>query len=410
MRLVVATYGTEGDTRPLAALCRALMDAGHEATLLADRSTLSVAQALGVPTSPLSGDIKGSVDPAAAISSVVGKNQGLGNMADALAGIANANAQAWLREIVAAAEGCDAIVASALAAFVGLSAAEHLGVKAIGTGCIPLTPTSTFAHPFLPPQRVPRIFNRLSFSVVTGLLWHAFRTATNRARASVCALPPRRENWTTHPMLYGVSPSLLPPPHDWPDHARVCGQWIPSGREWAPPGTLSTFLSAGEAPLYVGFGSMVGFDRKRLLKAVILALEGRRTLFYPGWAGSEGLALPGNLFVLGDTPHDWLFPQVSAVIHHGGSGTSHSAARAGVPSVVVPFAGDQWFWAERLRQAGIADEAVGAHKLQASSLAHAILFTERADVAARAREVGERMRQEDGLTIAVKAIEELLSA
>jgi UDP:flavonoid glycosyltransferase YjiC (YdhE family) len=175
MKFVVATYGTEGDTRPLAALCCALMDAGHQATLLADRSTLNVAQALGVPTLPLSGDIKGSVDPAAAISNVVGKDQGLNSMATALAGIANANAQAWLREIVAAAEGCDAIVPSALAAFVGLSAAEHLGVKAIGTSFIPLTPTSTFAHPFLPPQRVPRMFNRLSFTVVNGLLWRAFR-------------------------------------------------------------------------------------------------------------------------------------------------------------------------------------------------------------------------------------------
>jgi hypothetical protein len=101
-------------------------------------------------------------------------------------------------------------------------------VKAIGASFIPLTPTSTLAHPFLPPQRVPRMFNRLSFTIVNGLLWRAFRAATNRARASVCALPPRRRNWTTHPMLYGVSPSLIPQPGDWPDHARVCGQWIPS--------------------------------------------------------------------------------------------------------------------------------------------------------------------------------------
>jgi sterol 3beta-glucosyltransferase len=120
--------------------------------------------------------------------------------------------------------------------------------------------------------------------------------------------------------------------------------------------------------------------------------------------------LPDNFFVVGDTPHDWLFPKVSAVVHHGGSGTSHSAARAGVPSAVVPFAGDQGFWAERLRQAGIAGEAVGGHTLQASSLARAISFAERADVAARAREVGERMRQEDGLAVAVEAVEALLAA
>ena len=121
MKFVVATYGTEGDVRPLAALCRALMDAGHEATLLADRATLGIAQTLDVPARALSGDIKGTLDPSAAISNVVGNDHGLNSTAKALAGIANANAETWLREIVDAAEGSDALIVSALAAFVGLS-------------------------------------------------------------------------------------------------------------------------------------------------------------------------------------------------------------------------------------------------------------------------------------------------
>ncbi|WP_369679462.1 glycosyltransferase, partial [Burkholderia ubonensis] len=103
-------------------------------------------------------------------------------------------------------------------------------------------------------------------------------------------------------------------------------------------------------PVYVGFGSMAGFDRASLTDALVTALDGRRALFYPGWSGIDTSALPKHVFVVGDTPHRWLFPRTSMVIHHGGSGTTHSAARAGVPSVVVPFAGDQFFWANRLQR------------------------------------------------------------
>lgn len=159
MKFVVATYGTEGDTRPLAALCRALVNSGHQAHLLADRATLRSADDLGVPSTALTGDIKGLLQPSQAISRIVGARRSFTNTASALAHIANTHAESWLREIIAAAEGCDAIIVAGLAAFVGLSAAEHLGVKAIGSGLVPITPTRAFASPCLPPKWVPGFFN-----------------------------------------------------------------------------------------------------------------------------------------------------------------------------------------------------------------------------------------------------------
>ncbi|MGO4158146.1 glycosyltransferase [Cupriavidus sp. YAF13] len=410
MNFIVATYGTEGDARPLAALCRALMDAGHQARLLADGATLGTARVLGVPATALAGDIKGALQPELAISGVVARNGGFTSTASALARIANANAEAWLREIVAAAgAGCDAILVSGLAAFAGLSAAEHLGVKAIGTGLIPITPTADFASPFLAQARLPGWLNRTSHHFVNGMLWRAFRKQTNAARAAVCGLPPRRQLWTRHPMLYGVSPSLLPRPADWPGNAaRVCGQWIAPSPDWTAPQPLADFLAAGEPPMYFGFGSMAGFDRQKMLDAVITACAGQRALFYPGWSGVDTAGLPANVHVLGDTPHDWLFPRTSLVVHHGGSGTTHCAARAGVPSVVVPFAGDQFFWADRLRLAGVAGEAVNGKHLQASALARAIAFAQGAEARSRARELGARMAGENGLADAVSAIEAMM--
>ncbi|VVD77616.1 glycosyl transferase [Pandoraea iniqua] len=410
MRFVVATYGTEGDTRPLAMLCRALMDAGHEARLLADRATLDFPAKLGVPTVALAGDIKGTLRPELAIANVVATQRGFSSMAGALAHIANTHAQAWLETIVREGEGCDAIIVSGLAAFVGLSAAEHLGIKAIGTGLIPISPTAAFASPFFPPKWVPSFLNRASQSFVNQMLWRAFRKQTNAARAAVCGLPPRQALWTGHPMLYGISPSLVPRPADWPENAQICGQWVSPSAEWPAPQALTDFLAAGDAPIYVGFGSMTGFDTEKLLAETVTAVAGRRALFYPGWSGANTSGLPSNFHVLGDTPHDWLFPKTSLVIHHGGSGTSHSATRAGVPSVVVPFAGDQWFWADRLRRAGVADEALSGRSLRAASLAKRIEFAERTTTKSRARELGEQMRSEAGLRNAVNAIERLMNA
>lgn len=403
MKFVVATYGTEGDTRALSALCRGLMDAGHEVRLFADGATLGSADAVGVPTAALAGDIKAVLRDS---DSVPGRG-GVANLAAAFARIANANTAAWMRDLAVAASGCDAIMVSALAAFAGLSVAEYLGIPAIGLGLIPISPTAAFPSPFVPPRRLPRWLNRSSHGLVNGLVWRAFRKAINTARASVCGLPPQRSVWAAHPMLYGISPSLLPRPDDWPNNAFVCGQWLSPAPDWTPPQELGVFLQAGEPPLYVGFGSMAGFERRRLLDAVIAAVAGRRALFYAGWSGIDASALPGNFLAVDETPHDWLFPRTSLVIHHGGSGTTHSAARAGVSSVVVPFAGDQPFWADRLRRAGVAGPPVSAKSLTAAALARGIDFAESAGARERAAALGRRMAAEDGVRAAIAAIEKL---
>ncbi len=438
MRLLAITCGTEGDTRPIAVLCRALIDAGHEVRLLADRSTLHAADALGVPAQPLGGDIRGVDEggrtergngdrrhgpdargpvargpdargPASGTIGSVIAQAGRPNAAlRALADIANPQAAGWLRAALAAGQGCDALLVSGLTAFVGLSAAEKLRVPAIGVAMIPITPTGKFPSPFVS-WRVPRPLNRLSHDLVNGLMWRAFRDRTNAARAEVAALPGRQRQWTEQPMLYGISPSLLPRPDDWPSSAVICGQWVLPTPHWTPPPALADFLRAGEPPLYVGFGSAMGFDALRLLDAVVRGVAGRRALYFPGWSGFDGSALPSNFHVLGETPHGWLFPRTAAVIHHGGSGTSHSAARAGVPSVVVPFAGDQFFWADRLQRAGVAPAHVDARRADATQIARAIQWTTDLTVRQRARRIGERMASEDGVGRALEAIESVIA-
>jgi len=409
VRFAVVTYGTEGDTRPLAVLCRALMDSGHETRMLADIATLGFADALGVPTAALAGDIRKAMMTGTALDGTVKRQDGFRNTASALASIANANTEAWMRQVAAASIGCDAIIVSGLAAFVGLSVAEALNIPAIGSGFIPITPTQEFASPFLRPGMVPHWLNRTSHRFVNGVLWRAFRKSTNAARAIVCGLGPRKNVWAEHAMLYGISRYLVPSPRDWPRNAYVCGQWTPPSTDWLPPQSLSDFLGTGEPPIYVGFGSMAGFDRQRLLSELVAGIAGRRALYYPGWGGVDGSELPNNFYVVGDTPHSWLFPKTSLVIHHGGAGTSHSAARAGVPSVVVPFAADQYFWADRLRQVGVAAVAVSGTAFNAGSLARSVEYAESAEVRSRASALGAKMSAENGLATSISVIEGQMS-
>lgn len=401
MKLAILTFGTEGDTRPLAAVADAWRRAGHEAVLLADAQTLDAVQALAIPAAPLSGNIRD-------LFARWGQ-EGARGTARAMIQLCNAQAVAWTEQTLVAARDCDGIVASGLAGFVGLSVAEHLAIPAIGAGMFPLTPSREFPSPLLPQALVPAFLNHASMRFTNQLVWISLRKALNRARGEVLGLPPRGQLWTGHPMLYGISPTLLPTPTDWPGNATLCGQWVPPlGRSYSPPASLQRFLAAGEPPVYVGFGSMTGLDMRALLGVLTQALARRRVVFWPGWNGADVAALPGNFHCIDAMPHDWLFPQMAAVIHHGGSGTTHSALRTGKPSIVIPFAGDQSFWAGRLRRLGVAAPALPAGRLDAGALSAALEFVSQDSVTARARELGARMAGEDGLAVAISILQRIL--
>jgi UDP:flavonoid glycosyltransferase YjiC (YdhE family) len=382
-----------------------LLNAGHEVQFLADRSALAAAQAQGISFHALSGDMKATVGPEGALSKLMQKGGDVTQLAKAVARIADENTVEWMWEIIAQAQSSDAILFSGIASYVGLSVAEYLRIPAIGLGLWPMSPTRAFPSPLLPPWQMPGWLNLLSHHAINALMWWSFRKRINEARREVCGQMPRQQMWRDYLVLYGVSRYLIQQPVDWPEMWKICGAWFVDSGAWEPPAALAEFLNAGEVPIYVGFGSMGGFDREKLLTAIVQAIDGRRALFYPGWSGINPVELPGNFHVVGDTPHHWLFPRASMVIHHGGAGTSHTASRAGVPSVVIPFTGDQFFWADKLASAGIAPKYAHHTQINAQKLSSMIDFAAKPDVAGRAKVLGTAMAQEEGVACAVRYIE-----
>jgi sterol 3beta-glucosyltransferase len=214
--------------------------------------------------------------------------------------------------------------------------------------------------------------------------------------------------------LYAYSPHVVPRPDDWPAHHVVTGYWfLPPPAEWQPSEELRAFLSAGPPPVYIGFGSMMTQDPQKTTALVTQALSqaGQRAVLVGGWGALEGGSSHSeDLLFINDVPHHWLFPQMAAVVHHGGAGTTGAALRSGVPSIVVPFSFDQHFWGDRVAKMGVGPRPLPYPKLTAQSLAAAITQAiGDPGMRERAAGLGANIQQEQGTAQALEHIHRVLS-
>jgi sterol 3beta-glucosyltransferase len=211
------------------------------------------------------------------------------------------------------------------------------------------------------------------------------------------------------PMIYAYSPSVLPRPDDWGPFKQVSGYWFLDGSAaFDPPDELARFLEAGPPPVYVSFGSMIDHERDEVTRLVIEAVEsaGQRAILHTGWSELGSDTLPESVIVVDEVPHDWLFPQLAAVVHHGGAGTTAAGLRAGLPTVIVAFFGDQFFWGWRVHELGVGPHWITRRKLKVDNLAEAIGMAVRDEgMRRRAAALGVRIRAEEGVTNAVSMIE-----
>ena len=280
---------------------------------------------------------------------------------------------------------------------------------------MPWSPTRAFPHPFTHVISAvhPGLRNRLSFEAFDWLTWLGLADLVNDFRERSLGL--ERIHLGDHggsllhelavPHAYLWSPSVLAKPPDWGAHIDVTGFVFPDETPFPAPGPLREFLAAGDPPVYVGFGSCTAPDPVALTATIFEGLEraGVRGLVSRGWAKLGTASVPRHVHLVDDVPHDWLFPRCAAVCHHGGAGTTAAGLRSGLPTMVVPFFGDQYFWGRIVADAGAGPEPVPIDLLTPETLADGIKSALRPEVHTRAVALGEKVRAQSGADEAVAA-------
>ena len=310
----------------------------------------------------------------------------------------------------------EGIVSGTLSVGSAIGIAKIRNSRVVAVNLAPMTPSRLPEASVLRVTRRPSLANEWSGRVsARGAEW-MLRPSVNAGRETL-RLPP----WSARdylaavdrtPAVYGVSPAIMPADPAWPAHVTVAGHLLRADPEPVIPEELPEFMAAHPGAVYVGFGSWgEAVKQADLDKACqALALAGRPGVIA---GSSERGLLPSTgtpVFAVGEVSHDWLFPRLAAVVHHGGSGTTHRGILAGVPSMAVPISFDQPYWGRRLKELGVGAAPVPYRRLSAARLASAInQMTNNPEIAARAKQLGAVLSAEQGPATAAQAIITALS-
>jgi len=418
MKIAIIALGSRGDVQPYIALGTGLKEAGHVVRLVTHQNFESLVKSHGLEFWNVRGNVQDVIE-SQEMRALLEKGNFIAITMRTAKEAEHAAIQ-WAEDGLAACQGMDLLIAGIGSSFIGLALAEKLNIPLLQTYLVPFTPTKYFPSALMP-QALPNLggaFNLISHQLTRQMMWQGFRSADTLARQKVLGLPaasffgPKPATTTRAlPTLYGFSPSVIPSPSDWSKDNHVTGFWfLHSADDWVPSSDLMNFLQAGSPPIYIGFGSMSTRKPEETTDLVIKALKrtNQRAILASGWGGLHKTDLPDSIFMIDSIPHAWLFPRVAAVVHHGGAGTTAAGLSAGVPSIVIPFFGDQPYWGKRVADLGVGPTPIPRQRLTAERLAQAIqtVISDKA-MRQRAADLGSKIQVEDGIARAVEIIEQV---
>ena len=410
MKVVISTLGSRGDIQPYLALAMALQQAGHRVTLSAPQTYAEWIQSYGVNVHPVRFNPQEVMHNISKRGSKLAAFREMRHLMDK--GVMQALGDCWQ-----AAQDADFMVQTGTGSN-ALEIASQRGIPVAFSYLVPMAPTRAFPSFFLPFRfSLGGGYNRLTYSLVSLALWLTVGGRTvNRWRSRLGLSPWRSESEMLNyarslgtPSLYGFSQSVLPRPPDWDPYQHITGYWfLPAQPGWEPPADLLRFVESGPPPTYVGFGSMSSENPEHQARLAVRALElsGQRGVLATGWGGIAHIPVSSSILFTKDVPHEWLFPRMAAVVHHGGAGTTSAGLRAGIPSVITSFGGEQRAWADLVVKLGVGEHIPAMKSLTPEKLSQAIR-TAVNDHALRSRaaSLGAQIRAENGAARAVEVIE-----
>ncbi|KAI5475042.1 hypothetical protein MNV49_002067 [Pseudohyphozyma bogoriensis] len=396
------TIGSRGDVQPYISLALELMKDGNRVTIASHPEYRAWVEGYGIGYKEVGGD------PAALMKlSVEHKMFSPGFFKESLGGF-----RQWLDDLFAeswhACQEADILIESP-STMAGIHVAEGLGIPYFRAFTMPWTATSTYPQAFAASVDLGPTYNQLSYSMFDTIIWKATAGQVNRWRKNMMGLEPTNLHKMAQakvPFVYNFSSALVPKPNDWKDHIFISGYWfLDSDAAWKPPAGLLEFIQKarddGKPVMYIGFGSIVVPDAAAVTKAVVAAVKNAdvRAVLSKGWSergatNVEEVPLPEEIFSVPSIAHDRLFPLIDAACHHGGAGTTGASLRAGLPTLIHPFFGDQHFWAGRVSKigAGVAIRSLTEKDLTAAFKAGT---TDRV-MKEKAAALGEKIRAENG--------------
>jgi sterol 3beta-glucosyltransferase len=402
LRVTCLTIGSRGDVQPYIALCKGLLAEGHKPKIATHAEFEPWVRKHGIDFAPVDGD-------PAELMRICVEN---GMFTYSFLKEASNKFRGWIDELLASAwtacQDSDILIESP-SAMAGIHIAEALGIPYFRAFAMPWTRTRAYPHAFAVPERkMGGAYNYLTYVMFDNVFWAAIAGQVNRWRkkdlglrsTSLDKLHPNKV-----PFLYNFSPSVVVPPLDYSDWIRVTGYWfLDEAAGWVAPKELTDFIAKaradGKKVVYVGFGSIVVSDPAALTKTVVESVVKAdvRCILSKGWSDRLGnrdtsepeVALPPAILQITSAPHDWLFAQIDAAAHHGGAGTTGASLRAGVPTIIKPFFGDQFFFGSRVEDLGVG---ICLKKLNVSLFSRALWEATHSErMIVKARMLGELIR------------------
>lgn len=405
MRIVIVAQDTRGGIQPYLALGIGLRAAGHDVAFVAPADSASSVVQAGLNHAPLSGSVEEFVRGAGG----AGERGTIAAMR--LAGRElKSRMVGWTRETLDAAADADVITGGIGGMVIGLAVADRLGIPFVESHLQPVrAPTSAYQGALFgsTPRWLGPVGRRVSHTLTELGTTMPFASGV-RAGRDALGVKGRSTARDGQPILFGFSPHVVPVPIDREGRRHVTGWWFhDTAADWLPPAGVDEFLARPGPVVSIGFGSMTAQDPEATASIVLGAIRkaGVRAVLLSGWGSLASVESADDVYIADAIPHDWLFPRVAAIVHHGGAGTTGAALRAGVPPVVVPFGVDQPFWASRVFALGVGPRPIPRKRLNRDGLAQAIsLAIADEQMRSRAERLGQLIRAEDGVTSAVRIL------